>query len=40
MHGQPVKSDDLSEVYSNRDFTKVFEAQKKVRALLADMLVK
>ena len=34
-HGQPVKSDDLLDVYTNRPFAKVFEANRKVRESLA-----
>lgn len=29
-HGQPVKTDDLSDIYSNRDFAKVFAAIRAV----------
>ena len=29
-HGQPVKSDELSDIYSNRDFAKVFAAIRAV----------
>jgi hypothetical protein len=30
-HGQPVKSDELSDIYSNRDFAKAFAAIQAVR---------
>lgn len=33
-HGQPVKTDALSEIYSNRPFVKLFKAQDEVRQLL------
>jgi len=33
-HGQPVKSDALSEIYSNRPFSKLFKAQDDLRQLL------
>jgi hypothetical protein len=36
-HGKPVKTDDLSEVYTNRVFGKVFKANKVVEAHLAPM---
>lgn len=36
-HGKPVKTDALSDIYSNRDFVKVFEAQKRVYEYLADI---
>ena len=34
-HGQPVRSDDLSDEYTNRPFGKVFEAIRSVRQYLA-----
>ena len=34
-HGTPVKTDALSDVYTNRDFAKVFAAIKKGRAIPA-----
>lgn len=34
-HGQPVKTDDLSDEYTNRPFGKVFEAIRSVRKHLA-----
>ena len=33
-HGQPVATDDLADVYSNRPFGKVFDAIKKVQEFL------
>jgi hypothetical protein len=36
-HGQPVVTDDLADVYSNRPFGKVFDAIKKVQEYLAPM---
>ena len=33
-HGQPVKSDVLSEIYSNRPFNKLFKAQDELRQVL------
>jgi len=36
-HGQPVATDDLADVYSNRPFGKVFDALKKVQSYLAPM---
>jgi hypothetical protein len=33
-HGQPVKTDDLADVYTNRPFGKVFEAIRKVEDYL------
>ena len=30
-HGTPVRSDELSDLYSNRHFEKVFAAQKEAR---------
>ena len=36
-HGTPVKTDELSDVYSRRDFTKVFAALANVRKLLEPM---
>ena len=37
-HGKPVKTDDLSEIYSNKDFGPSFQATDKMRFLLAEML--
>jgi hypothetical protein len=36
-HGQPVKSDDLLDAYTNRDFSKVFAALDRVHLQLAPM---
>lgn len=36
-HGQPVASDELADVYSNRPFARVAEALAKVHAVLAPM---
>ena len=36
-HGQPVATDDLADVYSNRPFGKVFDAIKKVQEHLKPM---
>jgi len=36
-HGTPVKTDELSDVYSRRDFSKVFAALANVRKLLEPM---
>ena len=36
-HGQPVASDDLADVYSNRPFGKVFAAIRKVQEFLKPM---
>jgi hypothetical protein len=36
-HGQPVVSDDLADVYSNRPFGKVFAAIRKVQEFLTPM---
>jgi hypothetical protein len=33
-HGKPVKTDDLADVYTNRPWAKVFEAQQQVRERL------
>lgn len=37
-HGQPVKADDLADVYTNRPFGKVFEAIRKVEDYLKPVL--
>lgn len=37
-HGKPVKSDVLADIYSNRHFQKVFEAQDKFWDLLKDVI--
>lgn len=37
FHGQPVKSDALLDVYSNRDFERVFQAIERLREKLAPM---
>ena len=34
LHGQPVKTDKLSDVYTNRPFGKVYEAIRKVEKIL------
>ena len=39
-HGQSVAGDELADIYTDRDFDKVFAAQRKVRALLAGMFAK
>lgn len=36
-HGKPVKADALADVYSNRDFAKVFDAQQRMWELLKDI---
>ena len=36
-HGQPVASDDLTDVYSNRPFGKVFQTLKNLQEYLAPM---
>ncbi|MEX0775117.1 MAG: hypothetical protein WD042_05315 [Phycisphaeraceae bacterium] len=36
-HGQPVQSDELSDAYTNRDFTKVAKAMERVHDQLAPM---
>jgi integrase len=38
-HGQAVKTDDLADVYTNRPFGKVFEAQDRVWEFLRDVFV-
>ena len=38
-HGQAVKTDDLADVYTNRPFAKVFEAQDRVWKDLKDIFV-
>ena len=37
MHGKPVKSDDLIDLYTNRPFGKVFEGLQKVQEKLKAM---
>jgi hypothetical protein len=39
-HGQTVKTDDLADVYTNRHFDKVFQAQEAVGQHLAGMFAK
>lgn len=34
LHGQPVKTDKLSDVYTNRPFGKVYQAIQKVESFL------
>lgn len=36
-HGSPVRTDELSDAYSRRDFGKVFDAQVKVRDMLSSV---
>lgn len=38
-HGQAVRTDDLADVYTNRPFAKVFEAQEQVWEHLKDIFV-
>lgn len=36
-HGQPVRTDDLLDVYTSREFSRVFAANTKIRELLQPM---